>query len=205
MAKSSLTLARCLGEFIAAAGDAEFALVGGLAVSARSLPRFTADVDFALAVVNDAEAEAFIFSLSTRGFRPETILERKDGGSIATARLRQAATSPIIDLLFATSGIEREIVAAAERLVVLGHDVRVARTGHLIAMKLVSRDDKRRPMDRADLVALARVADAAEWARADEAVRLIEERGFQRKRDLSAALAELRVLASELEEDSDAE
>lgn len=201
MAKSALTLARCLGEFLAAAGDTDFALVGGLAVSARSLPRFTADVDFAIAVADDAEAEAFIFVLSTRGFRPEAILERKDGGSIATVRLRQAATSPIIDLLFATAGIEREVVADSEPLVVLGHEVRVARTGHLIAMKLVSRDDKRRPMDHADLISLARVADDVEWARAEHAVRLIEERGFQRKRDLRGALAALRMLASELDTD----
>ena len=40
--------------------------------------------------------------------------------------------------------------------------------------------------------AVARVADAVEWKRADEAVRLIEERGFARGRDLKAALAQWR-------------
>jgi hypothetical protein len=34
-----------------------WALVGGLAVSARATPRFTKDLDFAVAVGNDAEAE----------------------------------------------------------------------------------------------------------------------------------------------------
>jgi hypothetical protein len=40
-----------------------------------------------------------------------------------------------------------------------------------------------------------KVADGAEWARAEQAVRLIEDRGFARKRDLQAALAEWRASA----------
>ena len=35
-----------------------FALVGGLAVSARTKPRFTRDADIAVAVASDTEAEA---------------------------------------------------------------------------------------------------------------------------------------------------
>ena len=35
-----------------------FALIGGLAVSARTEPRFTRDADLAVAVTSDAEAEA---------------------------------------------------------------------------------------------------------------------------------------------------
>jgi hypothetical protein len=198
MAKGSITLARCLGEFLEALGDqARLAVVGGLAVSARTVPRFTADLDFAVVVADDAAAESLIFRLSTRGFRPQTILERIEGGVIGTARLRQSATSPIIDLLFAAAGIEAEVVEDAESLTVLGHGVQVARTGHLIAMKLVSCDDRRRPQDRVDLVQLTRVADEAEWARAEIAVRLIEERGFARGRDLRGALAEWRALAAE--------
>lgn len=194
MAESPLVLARCLGDFLAAAGDpSRFAIVGGLAVSARTVPRFTADLDFATAVADDADAEALVYNLSVRGFRPEAILERLKTGVIATARLRQTATSPFVDLLFAASGIEREIVGAAEPLVVLRHQVRVARIGHLIAMKLVSRDHKRRPMDQADLIALAREADVLEWGRAAEAVQLIEQRGFHRERDLQGALDELRT------------
>ena len=65
-------------------------------------------------------------------------------------------------------------------------------------MKLVSRDDKRRPDDRGDLVKLASVATPTDWQRAEEAVRLIEDRGFARKRDLRAALAEWRAHAHEL-------
>lgn len=40
-----------------------FALVGGLAVSARTEPRFTRDADLAVALASDAEAEALIREL----------------------------------------------------------------------------------------------------------------------------------------------
>lgn len=42
-----------------------FALVGGLGVSARTEPRFTRDADVAVALANDAEAEALI---AARGY-----------------------------------------------------------------------------------------------------------------------------------------
>jgi hypothetical protein len=109
-------------------------------------------------------------------------------------RLRRRGRGPLVDLLFAASGIEVEVVRAAEPIEVgAGLVADVARVGHLIAMKLVSRDDDRRPQDRGDLAALAKVADPTEWARAEEAVRLIEERGFARQRDLKAALIDWRT------------
>ena len=40
-----------------------FAIVGGLAVSVRSRPRFTQDIDLAVAVSSDAEAEAVVLRL----------------------------------------------------------------------------------------------------------------------------------------------
>ncbi len=170
-----------------------FAIVGGIAVSARTVPRFTAVLGIAVAVESDAAAEGVVYRLSNAGFRPEVILERAEHSQLATARLRQTTKTPLIDLLFATCGIEREVVDAAEVLTVLGHDLHVACTGHLIAMKLLSRDDKRRPMDRQDLVHLVAVADSQEWDRAETAVRLIERRGFARSRDLRAALSSWRT------------
>jgi hypothetical protein len=68
----------------------------------------------------------------------------------------------MVDLLFAASGIEQEVTSCATPETVLGHLVPVASVGHLIAMKLVSFDDERRPRDRADLVELSKVADDAE-------------------------------------------
>jgi hypothetical protein len=44
---------------------ARFALVGGLAVSVRTEPRFTRDADLAVAVASDAEAEARVRELQS--------------------------------------------------------------------------------------------------------------------------------------------
>jgi hypothetical protein len=86
----------------------------------------------------------------------------------------------VIDLLFASSGIEPEVVAEAERIELLPNlTIGVARTGHLIALKVLSRDDVTRPQDLVDLRALLRVASSAELARAQESLALIAARGSQ--------------------------
>lgn len=88
-------------------------------------------------------------------------------------------------------GIEPEVVVAAELLEVFpGGTVPVAQMGHLIALKLLARDDRTRPQDAADLRALRDVAPEAEIARARLAVSLIHQRGYARGRDLAAALLE---------------
>lgn len=51
--------------------------------------------------------------------------------------------------------------------------MKVARTGHLIALKVLSRDDEMRPQDLADLRALLGVASDEELARARESLVLI--------------------------------
>lgn len=172
------------------------ALVGGLAVGARTEPRFTRDVDVAVAVASDEEAEQYVLSLRHAGYELAAAVEQVNQTRLATVRLRRAGKGPFVDLLFAASGIEDEIVAAARPLeIVEGLVMEVAQVGHLIAMKLVARDDQTRPLDQADLLALSRVADEIEWTRAEAAVRLIDQRGFHRGRDLIAALAEWRERA----------
>ncbi|MEV3938051.1 hypothetical protein AB0K52_18980 [Glycomyces sp. NPDC049804] len=95
----------------------------------------------------------------------------------------------MVDLLFAGSGIEPEITRDSEKLEILpGLTVPVARIGHLIAVKLLARDDERRPQDLADLRALVADASPEDLAEAETAVVLIESRGYQRERDLRAAL-----------------
>ena len=47
--------------------DARYVLIGGLAVSVRTEPRFTRDLDFAVAVSDDAGAEALTHALRERG------------------------------------------------------------------------------------------------------------------------------------------
>jgi len=74
------------------------------------------------------------------------VVEQTTLGRLATARLRsRVAGGIIVDLLFASSGIESEIAAGAEVLAVArGLRLPVARTGHLIALKLLSHDADRR-------------------------------------------------------------
>jgi hypothetical protein len=97
--------------------------------------------------------------------------------------------SLVVDLLFASSGIEPEIVAASEPIEVIeGLVVRVATIPHLIATKVLSRDDDRRPQDRMDLLALTAAANEKQISDAREALLLIQARGFHRGRDLMAEL-----------------
>jgi hypothetical protein len=63
--------------------------------------------------------------------------------------------------------------------------VPVACVAHLIALKLLSRDDRTRPQDRVDLAQLLRVATPADLDFARAAVALIQARGFQRNRRLT--------------------
>lgn len=185
-------LARTLRHVVTALPP-ERALVGGLAVSARAEPRFTRDVDFAVAVDSDAQAERVIFALQQRGFLVAAVIEQTTTQRLATVRMREGGDGPFVDLWFASCGAEPEIVAFATPLDVLGVSVAVASVGDLIAMKLVSRDPKRRPRDQQDLVELGAIADAGDWTRAASTIEIITQRGFARGRDLRAALAELRA------------
>jgi predicted nucleotidyltransferase len=195
---------RALREFLAVRPrHLTMAIVGGVAVSARTEPRFTKDLDFAVAVASDSDAEQCVFTMRQLGYEISAALEQVKQTRLSTVRLRRRGRGPLVDLLFAATGIENEIVADAEPVEVgSGIVTEVARVGHLIAMKLVARDDKRRPQDQLDLAALAKVADDAEWARAEVAVRLIAERGFSRNRDLAAALSEWRQRARVIRQDA---
>ena len=171
------------------------ALVGGLAVSARSEPRLTRDADLAVAVTDDREAEDLLIELRRSGYTVVAIVEHRASGRIGTARLSRTTLDEgiVVDLLFASSGIEPEIVDAAERIEILpSFAIPVARTGHLIVMKLLARDDRLRPADADDLRHLAAVATAEEWDLARAAASLVVERGFHRDRDLHALIDELR-------------
>ena len=168
-----------------------FALIGGLAVSARTEPRFTRDADLAVAVADDAQAEALVRRLRTQDYRIESVVEQNAVGRLATVRLVRspAPRAPVVDLLFASSGIETEVVTEAELLDLLPRlSMRVAATGHLIALKVLSRDDVTRPQDLVDLRALLRIATEAELDRARRALALIAARGFHRGRNLIADL-----------------
>lgn len=173
---------------------AHYALVDGLAVSVRTEPRFTRDADLAVAVEDDDQAEQLIRQLQERGYAIKAVLEQDAVARLATVRLTRTdePVGPVIDLLFASSGIEREVVAAAEPLELLPSlTMPVALTGHLIALKVLSRDDVVRPQDLSDLRALLGVAAPGELTRAFEALALIASRGYHRGRDVVGEMQEL--------------
>lgn len=177
----------------------DFALVGGLAVSVRTEPRFTRDADFAVAVESDADAKTLIRHLRTGGYEVEALVEQEAVSRLATVRLTVGgdATGPVVDLLFASSGIEVEVVAAAEPIQLLpGLTLKVARIEHLIALKVLSRDDTRRPQDLVDLRALLRTATRANVTSARAALALITARGYHRGRELLAQLEALQRQSS---------
>jgi hypothetical protein len=186
-----IALESALRQIVAELNEARvsFALVGGLAVSIRTEPRFTRDADLAVAVANDAEAESLVRHLTTLDYRVAAIVEQDAVGRLATVRLSRASQkkAPVIDLLFASSGIEPEIVTEAEPLELVSDlALGVARTGHLIALKVLARDDVRRPLDLADLRALLKIGSDVELTRARDALTLIAARGYHRGRNLIA-------------------
>jgi hypothetical protein len=86
----------------------------------------------------------------------------------------------------------RKIAEAAEEIEILpGHIAPVAKTAHLIAMKLLVRDDDRRPQDRSDLRALIEAASDEDLEDARKAIELITVRGFYWDRDLATELTRL--------------
>ena len=121
-------------------------------------------------------------------------MEQDETGRLATVRMTNPLDGDIVsDLLFASCGIEPEIVAAAVPMQVTDElRLPVASVGHLIAMKLLARDDRQRPTDADDLRELRRVATDADWSVASAAVSAIQERGFNRGRDLTPLLRALR-------------
>jgi Nucleotidyl transferase AbiEii toxin, Type IV TA system len=56
--------------------DHTWALVGGLAVSARLEPRFTRDLDLAISVSDDRMAESLVNRFRRRGYGILTVIEQ---------------------------------------------------------------------------------------------------------------------------------
>lgn len=184
-------LGRALVAIQARIGDEAklFALVGGLAVSARAEPRFTRVVDLAVGVRDDAEAEALIYSLTRVGYHTLATVEHETLRRLATVRMR-SPEGPVVDLLFASSGIEHETVTRASALSVPSVGVvNVARAEELVAMKVLSMR-RGRPQDAIDALRLLEIADL-DLAAVRQNLSLITERGFHRRQDLEAKLQQV--------------
>lgn len=166
-----------------------FALVGGLAVSIRAEVRFTRDVDLAVVVRDDADAEALVRELSAAGYRPLALVEHETAKRLSTVRLA-SPEGVVVDLLFASSGLEYEIALRAEPMDLpeIGM-VPVARAEELLAMKILSMRDARL-QDRLDAQRLLEVG-AIDVAAVRADLALIRERGFDRGQDLDAKLTSI--------------
>ncbi len=77
-----------------AAAEIEFALVGGLAVSVRTEPRFTRDVDLVVTIKGDREAESLVYFLQNRGYSVQATMEQEAVGRLATGRPRDTVSRP---------------------------------------------------------------------------------------------------------------
>jgi predicted nucleotidyltransferase len=178
-------LARCA--FALRERGVPFALVGGLAISVRVEPRFTRDIDIAVGVEDDTAAEALVTSLVAAGYTLDLSLEQRALNRLAAVRLTPPDVSPdgiVIDLLFASCGIEGEICAAAE-LIELAPQLQlpVATTGHLLVMKVLARSQDR-PQDGVDVQGLLRTLTDDERGRARDAADAIERQGANRGKAL---------------------
>jgi hypothetical protein len=176
-------------EDIAAEGK-RFALVGGLAVSVRAEVRFTRDVDLAVAVDSDAEAESLVYALKSRGYATVASVEHEAQSRLATNRLR-SPQGVKVDLLFASSGIEGETIARATIVALPSVGaVPIARAEELLSLKVLSMTDERL-QDRIDARNLLRVNVDLDLVCVRDNLRLITERGYARSQDLAAKLTTL--------------
>ncbi len=166
-----------------------FAVVGGMAVSFRAIERLTKDLDLAIAVEDDPGAQMIVHEFSKLGYFIDDVFEHEVTKRMATVRMVSPAENPMyVDFLFASSGIESEIVDASEE----GHlfsniNVRVAKVPSLIALKVLSARPSRM-RDIVDLQSLFEVASPSEIAEARKLLDLITERGYNRNKDLQKEL-----------------
>jgi hypothetical protein len=165
-----------------------FALVGGLAVSVRAEVRFTRDVDLVVLVADDAEAESLIYELRSAGYSAVASVEHETRHRLSTVRL-MSPSGVKVDLLFASSGIEQEIVDGATPID-LGSAgiIPVASAEELLAMKILSMTDTRL-QDRIDAQQLLQFTPELDLSVVRERLNRITERGYAREQDLPAKLA----------------
>jgi hypothetical protein len=163
---------------------AQFAIIGGLAASARGEARFTRDIDVAVAVDNDEQAERILFELGQHGYRVITTVEHDAVHRLATARSIDPR-GVVCDLVFATSGIEREVVASAQRIELFPDlQVLTASVEGLLAMKVLSAAPER-PRDMGDIQAIVRANPAFDERQVLSLLNRIEVSGYGRDQALA--------------------
>ena len=181
-----LALAAICGELVRL--GRRFALVGGLAVSVRAEVRFTRDVDIVVLVADDPDAESLTYELRTAGYSAVASVEHETRHRLSTVRL-MSPSGVKVDLLFASSGIETEIVDRATSIDFGGVGaVPVASAEELLAMKVLSMTDVRL-QDRIDAQRLLQFTPALDLSLVRGHLARITARGYAREQDLEAKLA----------------
>ena len=149
---------------------------------------------------DDDAGRDIIRSLLRASYGVQALIEQGAAGRLATRAARPAFDDPdrgrCVDLLFASSGIEREIVSPKRSYGVFARLPCTSKSYRPLAcLKVLSRDDVRRPQRHVDLRALL------QWLRVDEqstvltgSLPLIAARGYRRGKDL---MAEWRALRGE--------
>lgn len=169
-----------------AANQVQFALIGGLAVSFRTIERFTKDLDLVIAVESDEQAERYVRELTRIGLYVDRLLEQAKHGRIATVRMSHGSENGVlVDLLFASSGIEAEIIASAEPVEIFdGLTVPIASVAGLLALKTLSVDPVKRPQDVIDIRNLLIESNEQDIVETIRLLRLVQSRGYHRGKDL---------------------
>lgn len=179
--------------------EARWALVGGLAVSARAEPRTTRDIDAAIAASTDAEAERLVRALGDLGYRLLEQLENDVTGRLATVRMLAPGEGEtggiVLDLFFDYSGLEEQLIQRAEILALVpGLEAPIARLGDLLALKVLAA----RPRDREDAKVLLAKAKEEDLDLARDALQALGRLGVHREADY---LEELQRLIAEQKAD----
>lgn len=137
------------------------AVIGGLAVSLRGLPRMTVDVDLVIqADVDDGLRLAR--DLPSTPFKPLFDGVEEVVSSAFILPIRHRVTGVRVDLAIGMSGFERDAVSRAEPVAVGVATIPVVCIEDLLVMKALAG----RPQDEADIQGLVDVQrDAIDWER----------------------------------------
>lgn len=169
-----------------------FAVVGGLAASVHGEARFTRDIDVAIAVDDDQQAEELIFALKSRGYTVVATVEQEAVGRMATARLK-SPSGIVCDLVFSTCGFEGEVVATCQAIEVFeGLTLPTARAESLLAMKVLSAAENR-PRDLEDIRAILRESPDIDESTLLDLLEKTTTRGYARGQDLGEKWRALRA------------
>ena len=139
-------------------------------------------------VADDAAAEQLLCSLRQNGYSIIATVEQERVSCLATARL-EAPGGSICDLIFATSGIEPELIASSTPIDVPdAGTLPVASPESLLAMKS---DD--RPQDLGDIRAILLASPNLDKTELSRFLALITQRGYHRGQDLPAKWKSLKA------------